>query len=187
MRWEISTPPAAEPVSLTEMKEHLRITSSDEDSLITNLIVVAREHAEAWLSRCLITQDVSLWLNAWPQIHVSLPVGPALTLSSISTFDADDAETAEDISAFYLQPGLAPRLFRKGTAWPSAGRVADGVKITYSVGFGPSAADVPPAIRHGILLMGAYMMRNRGDAHDKAMALSGAERLWRPYRVMRMC
>lgn len=186
MRWEISIPPTIEPVTLAEAKAHLRLTGTQEDDLLTNLIIVAREYAEYWLSRCLISQEISHWLNGWPQAHVSLPIGPALSLNAVSTFDQNDVETTHAIDTFYLQPGLAPRVFRKGISWPSASREADAINIRYLAGFGETAAEVPPAIRHGILLMTAHLFSERGDTPDRAMNISGAERLWRPYRVLKI-
>ena len=41
------TPPATQPVSLTEAKLHLRVSDTTEDTLITALIAAARERAEA--------------------------------------------------------------------------------------------------------------------------------------------
>jgi len=53
------TAPTAMPVSLTEAKAHLRVTSSDEDALITALIASATAYLDGWtgiLGRCLMQQ-----------------------------------------------------------------------------------------------------------------------------------
>jgi uncharacterized phiE125 gp8 family phage protein len=40
-------PPLAEPVTLADLKAHLRIDANDEDDLLEGLIRVARAHLEA--------------------------------------------------------------------------------------------------------------------------------------------
>ena len=185
MRWDVTTAPVAEPVSLAEVKEHLRTTGTLDDDFIANLIVAAREHCENWLGRKLMQQTVTQWLDVWPATFVDLAVGPASTLSAVNTYSEAGAQTSHSISNFYLQPGFAPRLFRNAVSWPGVGRVADGIEISYAVGFG-NAADVPSAIRHGILVMVAHLYLNRGDSPSKSALLSGAEQLWRPYRSIRL-
>ena len=43
----------AEPLTLEEVKEYLRIDSNDEDTLIGSLILVAKEHCENYLQASL--------------------------------------------------------------------------------------------------------------------------------------
>ena len=43
---QLVTPPAVEPVSLAEMKEHLRVDAVDQDLTIKSLISAARQYAE---------------------------------------------------------------------------------------------------------------------------------------------
>lgn len=43
----------AEPLTLEEVKEYLRIDSNDEDTLIGSLILVAKEHCENYLQSTL--------------------------------------------------------------------------------------------------------------------------------------
>ncbi|MEQ1790660.1 MAG: head-tail connector protein, partial [Rickettsiales bacterium] len=52
--------PATEPITLAEAKLYLRVDSSSEDNLITDLIVAARMSAEAWLKNSLISQSWKL-------------------------------------------------------------------------------------------------------------------------------
>jgi hypothetical protein len=72
------TAPAAEPVTLQQAKDHLRIDSSDEDLYIESVIKAARRHAEqvkAW--RSFITQTWEIWLDAWPgKDSIDLPMPP---------------------------------------------------------------------------------------------------------------
>jgi hypothetical protein len=60
--------PAAEPVSLAEMKQRLRIDSSftADDTLITGLIQAARETAEAYTGRALAQRTFTEVLDSFP-------------------------------------------------------------------------------------------------------------------------
>lgn len=53
------TPPAAEPVTVADAKLDLRVTLSDDDALISALITAARQYAEKYTRRQLVT---ATWL-----------------------------------------------------------------------------------------------------------------------------
>lgn len=83
--------PAAEPVSLIEAKEHLRVDWSDDDALISALISAAREYAESICRRVFVTQSWKLVLDTFPSpganlseasyygLNWSIAPGPILT------------------------------------------------------------------------------------------------------------
>lgn len=58
--------PTAEPITLAEAKLHLRVDTTDDDVLITDLIMSAREYAEDFQGRAFITQIRELVLDNWP-------------------------------------------------------------------------------------------------------------------------
>jgi uncharacterized phiE125 gp8 family phage protein len=69
MRWRSLTrsiQPAVEPVSLLEMKQHLRVDSESDDSYIMALVTAAREWVEVYLDRTLITTQWTMRLDAFP-------------------------------------------------------------------------------------------------------------------------
>ena len=45
-RRTIATAPSVEPVTTAEMKTHLRVTQSNDDTYIDSLVVAARQQAE---------------------------------------------------------------------------------------------------------------------------------------------
>jgi len=59
-------PPTTEPLSLDEVKEHLRIESSAEDALLQVYIEAAREICEHNTSRVLVTQTWESVFDAFP-------------------------------------------------------------------------------------------------------------------------
>ena len=54
MSLTLVSPPAAEPVTLAEAKSHLKLDTSDEDTLIASLITAARARAEWHTGRALV-------------------------------------------------------------------------------------------------------------------------------------
>lgn len=62
----IETQPSVEPVALAEAKNYLRVDITDDDTLITNLIVAAREAVEAFTARSFVQKGYRQSLDAFP-------------------------------------------------------------------------------------------------------------------------
>jgi uncharacterized phiE125 gp8 family phage protein len=93
--------PAAEPISLAEAKAHLRVDADDEDALLGSLIVAARAFVEKILARALITQEWSLYLDAWPRGGtIMLPIGPVQDVAAVRVYDPDDMPAELDEEAY---------------------------------------------------------------------------------------
>nr|CAD6610872.1 bacteriophage protein [Rhizobium sp. Khangiran2] len=60
------TPPIAEPLTLAEVRAHLRLDDTQEDALLSSLIATAREHLERETGLCLMAQAWRLYLDDWP-------------------------------------------------------------------------------------------------------------------------
>ena len=71
------TGPALEPVSLADVKAHLRVDTDDEDALLTAAIVSARVHVEAVTRRVLIEQSWRVYLDRWPRKRIVTLAGGA--------------------------------------------------------------------------------------------------------------
>jgi hypothetical protein len=74
----ITTAPAVEPISLADVKAHLRIDTADEDGLLQALILTSRLHIEVALNLALISQGWSCYFDCWPQNLTGrgVPVSP---------------------------------------------------------------------------------------------------------------
>ena len=77
MALAIKTAPTTEPLTIDEAKLHLREDGTDQDDLISSLIVAARQHVEDVLKRSLITQTWELWLEEFPsRDYIEIPFPP---------------------------------------------------------------------------------------------------------------
>jgi uncharacterized phiE125 gp8 family phage protein len=63
---QIEVQPTSEPVSLTDMKNYLRVTVSNDDTLISSMISGARELVEAFTGRSYVPKGFIQVLDAFP-------------------------------------------------------------------------------------------------------------------------
>lgn len=190
MTIKVITPPAVEPISLAEAKVHLRVDSSDENDLITALIVAARQAAEHQLDRALITQTLERVLDAFPSTELELGMPPVQSITSVKYYDADEVLQTMDAADYSLDadrlPGWVVPAY--GTTWPSTLDTANSVRVRYVAGYGDTASDVPAAIRQWMLLHIGTTFKFReevvGGAGITAMTLPGrfVDRLLDPFR-----
>lgn len=194
MNIRVKTPPAFEPLTLEEVKLHCRLDETDvtEDSLIADLILAAREHAEARINRALLTQTIQLVLDAWPSGAIELPRPPVQSISSITYTDYLGAAAVVDTSTYYLDDENEPALIalKYGQAWPSATlRSSGAVVIEYVAGYGDESTDVPQSILQAMLLLVGYWYETREAAGDTRFAAGtkqapfAVDALLGPYKV----
>ena len=154
--------PAIEPLSLAEAKAFLRVETSDDDDLIGALIAGSRVHVEAQTRRALITQSWRLSFDTWPDDgRLNVLPAPLQTLSAVRVYDFDNAAHAVDTAGFVLDKGASALIFAPW-ALPAPGRVAAGIELDVTVGYGDAAVDVPEALRQAIRLLVAHWYDNRG-------------------------
>ena len=169
----LTSGPAVEPVTLAEAKAHLRVDGSAEDTLIASLIVTSRLHVEAAAGLALVTQSWSWYVDAWPRGHaLKLPLRPVQSIAAVRLYEETGAATTLDPATWFLDGAAAPpRLVRQGALpWPRPSRIANGIEVAFTAGFGPASTDVPAPIRHAILLLIAHWHEHRSPLEDGAPA-----------------
>jgi len=176
-------PPLAEPVTLAELKAHLRIDATDEDDLLAGLIRVARAHLENVTGTALISQGFRLALDDWPKGGViQLMRAPVQTIDAILVYDADGVAQAQDLSGLLLDGSARPaRLVIRERLRP--GQAINGIEIEFTAGFG-AGTDVPPELKRAILMHAAYLYEFRGAVTpdmQPAAVPPGYERLIAPW------
>lgn len=202
------TAPAVEPLTLTEAKDFLRVSGSDDDTLITSLIVAARLAVEQYTNRKLITQTWDLWMDDFPgtsrarsnetsgvyQASIStitgpknsleLMISPLQSVTYLKTYDEDDADTTMTSTLYQVDTkGRRPRLSLKdGSVWPSTIlRPTNGIQIRCVAGYGNASTDVPQPLIEGVRHTLVHYYDCRGAASGVPKMVMA---MLNPYRVV---
>lgn len=181
------TAPATEPLDLATAKLHCRVDGTDEDTLITALIVAAREQAEHETGRALVTQTWELVHDSFPEAFV-LRRAPIQSVTSLKYLDSATGAEQTLAGTDYLldkdsEPGYVVPAY--GKAWPASYGVPNAVRVRYVAGYGV-AATVPQAIKQWMLLAIGTMYENRatgGAAQTYAIPDNFWGGLLDPYRL----
>jgi uncharacterized phiE125 gp8 family phage protein len=162
LEYQITTQPTVEPITLNEAKLNLRVNCTDDDALITALIVAARRWCEQYENRAYITQTITantFWLPA--QIILPLPLLQSVT--SVTYIDtAGDTQTLSsdlyDVDTV-REPGRITRAFN--ATYPSIRGDVNGVTIVYKAGYGNASTDVPQETIQAIQMLIAHYYDDR--------------------------
>lgn len=167
---KLVTAPASEPVSLTEAKARLKVTTTDFDADITAMIGAARAAAENETGVALVTQTWSLYLDAFPARRViTIPRPPLASVTWIKYYDADGVQQTLSSSTYYVAVGVDPGrvVLKQSQTWPTIeqGR-PEAIEVRFVAGV--AAASVPKEVSDAILLIVAHRFENPGG-DDKAI------------------
>lgn len=169
--WALTTPPALEPLTLSEVKNYLRIASAvtSDDAHITALITEAREYVERVTGRALITQVITEYFDSLPVLSpssklqtriLSLYIAPVISIDGFSYVAQGGHPSTYTIwdntgnSKFFLDnisggKGIGPAriCLRTDVEWPDIEVYTNAVKVIYTAGYGSAAANVPGPIK----------------------------------------
>lgn len=174
---KIITVPAAEPVTLTEARAHLRIDDTTEDTLITTLITLAREYVEARSGRAIITQTWEQYLDEFPAVdYVELKYPKLQSITSVKYYDVDNVEqtwtsTNYDVDII-SEPGYFKIVSTGTSGWPTTYDRPNAVTIRYVCGYGAASTNVPEIVRAAIKLLISHFFENR-EAINVGAAIIG--------------
>lgn len=162
MNWKITTKPTVEPVSLANMKLHLRVDSIADNDLITALIAGARQWCEDYENRAYITQTITAKFDYFKS-DIILPKPILQSVTSIKYIDtAGDQQTLStdiyDVD-IYREPG---RVFLKyNQNWPNIRGDKNGIEIIYKAGYGDASTAVPERVIAAIKLLTGHLYEHR--------------------------
>lgn len=185
-----TTQPTNEPVFLADMKNHLRVDIADDDDLIAALIMAARERAEEFTGRALVTQGYTMAMDQFPFYcpvnsqhymqyagqgltvmspyyqahHIIIPRPPLQTIESIKYTDMNGVQQTLDPNAYLVDtlssPGRVQPPF--GQIWPIALPQMNSVQIKFTAGYSDTNP-LPSVFIAAIKLIVGALYENRED------------------------
>lgn len=181
MQLTLVSAPAETPVSVAEMKDHLRISNVKSDGFLSALLAATTQHLDGRtgvLRRAVVTQTWRVDFDRFPAGECfELPLPPLQSVTSVQYYDTDDVLQTFAADQYRV---IATDLFGRvelvsGAAWPAAvAERSDAIRVTFVAGYG-AAVSVPDGIKHAIKLHVSDLFASRGDAAGESkIVLSGA-------------
>ncbi|MEP7350522.1 MAG: hypothetical protein ABI668_11330 [Sphingorhabdus sp.] len=166
-------------VMLDEARAYLRLESGEEDAPLAAIILAAIGHAEGFIGQLVVRRGVRQILPSsatWQR----LGAGPVQAVTVVTGIPAEGATFALMPSAYAVDIDINGdghiRVMQPG----SAGRV----EVAYQAGLAAEWAELPEALRLGILRLTAHLHAHR-DASDDSGPPAAVAVLLRPWRRVR--
>jgi uncharacterized phiE125 gp8 family phage protein len=182
--------PTVFPVSLAELKDHVRVDGSSEDDYLEALLGVATEFCENATWRAFLTQTWEVKYDGFPahDDDILLPRPPLQSVSSIVYIDSHGVTQTLAASEYQVDADAQPARLRpaRGKSWPSTrSNTQNTVTVTQVAGYGDAASDVPRTLRHAIKFLAAHLYEERQpvvvgsglNVHDLPMGIQSLLRM----------
>ncbi len=184
MKTSVLTPPDGEPVSLSAVKDYLRIGHEGEDALVADLIASARARLEVELDMALIGRTLRLEFAGWPSglagrgvVVRPTPLGELLAVRIVS------GETVTDVTEGFMFSGgwFCRKPWSGLPILPAGGRI----EIDFEAGFGDEGA-VPDDLKLAVKLLAAQGYKLRNGEGDEDGFPREVDDLLTPYQGVRL-
>lgn len=164
MRFDITTQPAFEPITLAEARSHVKIPSNitAEDDLLRSFIQQAREYLENCTNHIAGETVMTAKANDFAEV-MKIQKGPIQSIDSVKYYNTDNVLTTLVADTDYFAStagGGSARIYFPSL--PDVKKKLDAVEITFTAGY-DSIDDIPELIKHPVRLMVKQAYQNRGE------------------------
>lgn len=157
------TAPTAQPISLEEVKEHLRIVVTDtaNDNYLSDVQDSAVDQFQSDAEYQVMQATYKLTLACFPDEYIDIPIIPKVTITEFLYYtDQSNTSTLTEGTDFYKV--LTDRYCRlyPFSSWPSLGDRMDAIQITFTVGHATQSA-IPARVLQGLKFLIGHFNENR--------------------------
>ncbi len=177
------TAPDEEPVTVAELKAHLRIDQDDEDTALLALITTARRVLEGITGRSFVQTKWRAYWDQWPlrgtylgacqSREIELPRAPllaveveeeAVAVESVKYMDEAGTEQTVAAADYTVEEGISPDHFSRlrlnpDASIPALGDFPGALRVTFYAGHGDAAA-VPAETKAALLQLAGHLHTN---------------------------
>jgi uncharacterized phiE125 gp8 family phage protein len=160
MPWSLTTAPVLPAVTLTEVKEHLRIEHNDENDWLERAITAAITLAQNYTGRQFITATWTYYMPVFPGgRYIELGKPPLQSVTSIIYKDvAGTSQTLASATNYTVYTTTEPGYIElhQTASWPSTYGDSQDIAIKFVAGYGLTSASVPGPIRTALCSIVAH-------------------------------
>lgn len=141
--YRVTVEPTAEPITLDQFKNALRVTGCDFDEQLTELLKVCRKQVEYDTSRKLVTQTVVMYMDEFPDSEIEIRLAPVQSITHVKYYDESETQQTYSSSDYWTNlietpPEIELKL---GTTWPPTQlERPNSVEVTMVCGYGAATA-----------------------------------------------
>lgn len=173
---QLVTPASSYPITLDELKAHLYLDTSDDDSRLTSLIAAATDYIESYTNRAYVQQTWKMVLPGfpaschWPYFAVpqyprdhhhpsaiELPRPPLVSITNIKYYDypTNTLQTLNPSTDYRVVTGFSDAGWVEPVdSWPGTFCRMDAVQIQFVAGYSSAP---PELLKHAVkILCGAW-------------------------------
>ena len=181
MKRTIVTPPVLSPTALTELKQWLGITTSQDDAPLTSLLRAGLDTCEAFTGAMPIEaacEEVLPPSGDWQK----LATRPVQAITAVQAIPASGPRSDLAANAYAIELDADGG----GRVMVSAPGDAARLAVLFTAGLAASWEALPEALRHGILRLAAHQHRERETSGAGPIPPAAVAALWRPWRRLRL-
>jgi uncharacterized phiE125 gp8 family phage protein len=174
--YKLITPAANEPLDLTEVKDYLRITGTDFDTQLTDLIIAVREYAEFVTGRDLINKTWRGFLDNFYSCYccdnsIEVRKSKLQSITSIQYYKNGVLTTFNSSNYYFTDSNDYSSIYLvDGASYPDdVDNRKQAIIINFVAGYGSTSASVPQLLKQAMLSQIASLFDNLGDCAENNM------------------
>lgn len=165
MGFNLVTSTTAEPVTLAAAKDQIRVTTTEEDTIIQDMIEVSRHWCEGYTGRSFMAQTWDIYMDDFPNTPYDVPLPPLKSVTHIKCVNSVGTTTTVGSTEYfydiYSEPGRIEHVY--GYTWPTTTlRTMNGVVIRVVTG-STKIGDVPEKYKLAIKLLVGHLYEHREE------------------------